>query len=182
VAIQDTRQLTTSLSPPVLYELGLVPALNWLAERTVSHHDLIVDVQPDPPDPPLSQQESVVLFEIARELVRNVIRHASATRCILVLQVAPASNGDGDGRAIARLEVRDNGVGFDTQATRYAAVGHHGGFGLFSIRERLRRLGGRLEISAQPGGGTAAIVELPINSPHTDDEPGHVGAAERSST
>jgi PAS domain S-box-containing protein len=177
-AIQDTRQLTTVLSPPVLYELGLVPALNWLAERTTSHHDLAVDVQADPPDPNLSQQESVVLFEVARELVRNVIRHASATRCTISLQVIPSPNGDGD-RPSARIEVRDNGVGFDTSATRYAA-GDHGGFGLFNIRERLRRLGGRFEICAQPDGGTAAIVELPTTSPRVDD-PGHVAATKRSS-
>ena len=79
-AIQDTRQLTTALSPPVLYELGLVPALDWLAEQTASHHGLNVDVRAPAGSPALSQQESVILFEVARELIRNVIRHASALR------------------------------------------------------------------------------------------------------
>lgn len=178
-AIQDTRQLTTTLSPPVLHELGLVPALHWLAERTTSHHDLAVDVNAEPPHPLLSQQEGVILFEVARELVRNVIRHARATRCTISLAAAPPSNGDG--RPAARLEVRDDGVGFDTTATTRHAAGDHGGFGLFSIRERLRRLGGRFEISAQPGGGTAAIVEVPTNSSPVDP-PGRVDVTERSST
>ena len=159
--IRETRRLTSDLSPPVLYELGLLPALRWLAEQTTAQYGLPVEVRADEGGDMPGDQESVVLFEAARELIRNIVRHARATSCTISLH-----REANDGQRTTRLEVRDNGVGFDTAATRFAA-GDHGGFGLFNIRERVKRLGGHVAIYAQPGGGTSAMIALPSISPPT---------------
>jgi len=173
--IRETRRLTCELSPPVLYELGLVPALRWLAEQTTAQYGLPVEVRADEDGETPGDQESVVLFEAARELVRNVVRHARATSCTISVHRETK-----DGGRTVRLEVRDNGVGFDTTATRFAA-GDHGGFGLFNIRERVKRLGGHVAIHAQPGGGTSAMLVLPsISSPGSGRE--RTGMHERSKT
>lgn len=148
--IQETRSLTSELSPPVLFELGLVPALHWLAERMLAQRGLKVDV--DAADvPALPEKQSVALFEIASELLRNVVRHAHAGRAVVALRCHAAG---------VRMTVSDDGIGFDSKQTATAA-GSHEGFGLFSVRERVRRFGGTFRISAQADRGTAVTIELP---------------------
>lgn len=154
-ALRQARELTSELSPPVLYELGLVPALRWLAERTAAQNGLVVEVAAESFGQPLPRQAQVVLFETARELVHNVIKHARTERCTIRVGAV----GDE-----VVLEVRDNGRGFDP-ATGGFQGGSHEGFGLFSVRERLRRLGGDVEILAQPGTGTRVTVRLPARLP-----------------
>lgn len=140
-AIRYTRGLTFELSPPVLYELGLGPALEWLGEETARKHGLQVKVR-DRARCPLADDLKVMLWKSARELLHNVVKHAGARR----VEIGLAARAGG-----IVLEVADDGCGFDAGQARRDAGER---FGLFSIAERLHQLGGRLELDTAPGRGT----------------------------
>ena len=139
-AIRYTRGLTFELSPPVLYELGLGPALDWFGERVEAKHGLRVKVT-EKGRVPLPDDLKVMLWKCARELVHNVVKHADARRLTIELK-------HGDGRV--DLEVSDDGRGFEPAEVQ---PGHADHFGLLSIEERLRDYGGGLDIASRPGQG-----------------------------
>ena len=147
-AIRYTRDLTFELSPPVLYELGLGPALEWLAEDTERKHKLKVRFKEKGRED-IPAQLRVMLWKSTRELLHNVIKHAGAGKVSIRLENAP-------GRV--NLEVQDDGHGFDCDLARQEAGQ---GFGLFSIEERLRQLGGVMNITTGPGLGTCVRLEAP---------------------
>lgn len=149
-AIRYTRGLTFELSPPVLYELGLGQALEWLGEETARKQDLKVKVRARG-SRPLADDLKVMLWKSARELLHNVVKHAGARRVDITL----AAQGEG-----IVLEVADDGCGFDVGLARRDAGER---FGLFSIEERLRQLGGHLELDTAPGRGTR--VRLVVGPP-----------------
>jgi PAS domain S-box-containing protein len=158
-AITNTRALTFDLSPPILYELGLEAALEWVAERLAEAHDLEIDFVDDGSQKPLAEDIAPQLFRMTRELLINVIKHAQARTA----SVKMFSNGDS-----LEILVEDDGVGFEG-SVRSRGVGG-GGFGLFSIRERLRSIGGRLEIDSGPLRGTRARIMAPLEpDPATTD-------------
>ncbi|MEZ4236905.1 MAG: PAS domain-containing protein [Myxococcota bacterium] len=146
-AVDTTRRLTASLSPSLLEERGLADALAWLAERMRDLHGLSVTVHADTDAAPSESQISVALLEIARELLFNVAKHAGVDRAEVRLG---RSGGD------VQLEVIDSGRGFPASGAS--------GFGLTSVRERLRLLGGELEIVSPPGGGTRVSVHAPMQA------------------
>jgi signal transduction histidine kinase len=150
--IQFSRSLTGELSPPLLYEFGLEAAAKWLAEQTQAKHGLPVGVLPCGALPPLAREMRVLLYKVLRELLFNVVKHANATQASVRLAV--------EGETF-HLEVSDDGVGFDRGAPRRDPVSLSG-FGLFSIRERLRSWNGVLEIGAAEGGGSRVCVRVPV--------------------
>jgi len=149
--IQNTRSLTFELSPPILYELGLEPALEWLVEQVQAEHGLVGRFEDDGQNKPLGDDARGFVFWVVRELLMNVVKHAEA-------QAVTVSVCRDDGEL--RVVVEDNGVGFDTsemeQRTR--------GFGLFSIRERLTEFGGQFEVESEPGRGTWVTLVAPLES------------------
>ncbi len=150
--IEDTRSLTFELSPPILYELGLEAAVRWLAEEIGEQHDIAFEVEANGRAEPLAADLSDLLFQAVRELLVNVVKHSRAERARIGLERV-----DGN----LRITVADDGAGFDPAAAE-ARRGKEGGFGLFSIRERLVYSGGRLEILSRPGCGTRATLVAPL--------------------
>lgn len=149
-SIARTRTLSADLSPPVLYELGLPAAIQWLGDRLRADHGISFEVESAREWRPLGEQTRVVLFQAVRELLINVGKHARATKCRVRLVQ--------DGENI-RIHVEDNGQGFTPIATtNYGA----GGLGLFNIRQRLLYLGGSLSLDTQPGKGTHVTLSAPI--------------------
>lgn len=153
--IADTRSLIFEISPPVLHEFGLAAALDWLAERFQREHGLAVAVEVDIDSRPVDDELRGALFRSARELLANVARHARAHRARLVLRRVDS---------ILELRVEDDGVGFDADRAEALAV-RDGGFGLFSIRERLEGLGGAMTVDSRPGGGTRVTLSVPGEVP-----------------
>jgi PAS domain S-box-containing protein len=151
-AIQQTRSLTFELSPPVLYELGLVPALESLVEQTERRYSLRIHFMGDNRPKPISEDLAVLLFRAVQELLVNVVKHAKSQKA----RVAVVTEGEH-----VRIRVEDNGVGFDA-----SEVDSHEDrarrFGLFSIRERLHHLGGNVEIVSNPGRGTQVSLTAPL--------------------
>ena len=151
-AIARTRSLTCELSPPVLYELGLESALRWLAEQFGRQSGVAITVERQgQPPAEVSQDVSVMLFQVARELLANVAKHAKAAHAKVALVW---ENGE------VAVVVEDDGVGFDARAVSQRAVSDS--FGLFSIRERLSHQGGKMEVDARPGRGSRIAVRLPV--------------------
>jgi PAS domain S-box-containing protein len=152
--IQDTRTLTFELSPPVLYELGLVAAIEWLAEEFQFKHHLKCSVETDKKPKPLSQDIEIVLFRSVRELLINIVKHAQADKVKITIRVNKKN---------LRIRITDDGIGFspEVQATRAYKDQQ---FGLFNITERIRHLGGRLEMDSQRGKGTMVTLVAPLKS------------------
>jgi PAS domain S-box-containing protein len=150
-AIQYTRSLTVELSPPTLYDFDLEAALEDLASRIHGQHSLSVTVKKSGcARDELSEELRILLYRTVRELLMNVVKHAAASEASIAVQE--------DGGQISVI-VEDNGKGFE--AVNDLHPGRQGGFGLFSIRERLRLLGGRLEIESTPGKGARVVMTAP---------------------
>jgi PAS domain S-box-containing protein len=150
--IQDTRSLTFELSPPVLYELGLVAAIDWLAEQFQKKHGLKCTVESDTKPKPLSQDFEVVLFRSVRELLINIVKHAEAKK----VKIAIRAN-----KKNLRIRVTDDGIGFSKETKAVRAYKDHQ-FGLFSITERIHHLGGKVEVDSQSGKGTMVTLVAPL--------------------
>jgi PAS domain S-box-containing protein len=129
--IQDIRSLTFELSPPVLYELGLVAAIEWLAEEFQKKHKLACLVESDDLPKPLNDDMKVLLFRSVRELLVNIVKHAQANTARITLRVM---------KNTIRIRVTDDGRGWNLAGNNRSDNTH--AFGLFSIGERIRHLGG----------------------------------------
>lgn len=150
--IRESRSLTFELAPPVLYELGLVPALEWLAEETQRQHGLTVRVETSGKPPELPDDLRGLVFQAARELLTNTIKHARATQAKLTVL--------SDAHAL-RVIVSDDGSGFPNGQAD-SDEGRRGGFGLFNIRTRIEQIGGALQVLSTPGAGTRSTIVIPV--------------------
>jgi len=150
-AIKASRVLTIELSPPILYDAGLVPALEWLARWMREKHGLTTAVDADEAAEPQSEDVRALLFEAVRELLFNVVKHANIDEATVLIQRTPENS--------IEITVEDTGSGFDPHA---APKGREGaGFGLFSIRERFSLVGGHVEVQSEPGKGTRVTLTVP---------------------
>ncbi len=150
--IEEARTLTFELSPPMLYELGLCAALEWLIETFQEQHALQINCVCIEVPKEEDTTFSVMVFQIIRELLTNIVKHAKADR--VEMKISKKNN-----RFIT--DISDNGVGFGTDFDP-ELTGSREGFGLFSIRERLNSFGGSLKMYSQAGEGTTIIFELPL--------------------
>jgi PAS domain S-box-containing protein len=153
--LQQVRQLSLDLRPPLLDELGLVPALRWLADQQAQRAQLRVPFTANVELLELDPSVRTACFRIAQEAITNAIRHASAKT------VAVELRQEADG---LWLSVRDDGVGFDPSAVQEQA-GQGASIGLLSMKERVLLLGGELEVSSAPGHGTEIRAWFPLAPP-----------------
>ncbi len=159
--IQDTRSLTFDLSSPILYELGLEAAVaEWLTEQIKCKHGIEAEFESDGQPKPLEDDIRVMLFRDVRELLINVVRHSRAHRVKVVSRKVNSR---------IYVSVEDDGIGFNPHKVA-SATAEDGGFGLFSIRERLEQIGGRLEIESEPGRGTTVTIIAPLRQEKTDSD------------
>ena len=151
--IYDTRSLTFELSPPVLFILGLGSALEWLAEQFQEKHGLRVTFQREGTGWKLDKDIAFVLFRSTQELLMNIVKHSQADSVLISMK---KSGGK------VQINVKDNGVGFDPKKIEMPAD-LKGGFGIFSIRERLNYLGGQFRVETKPGRGSNITMVVPLN-------------------
>ena len=150
-SIRQTRALMKEISNPILYDLGLPSAVEALVEPIKERHGIQIKCSFEGDLQSLSQDLNVILFRIVKELLQNVIKHSGARGAtVRILE---------DEQSI-RTIVADDGVGFKVNETR-SAGSLEGGFGLFSIRERVKSLSGNIQVKSRPGIGSEVIVELP---------------------
>lgn len=155
-AVEVSRRLLGQLRPPGLYEIGLLPALQRLAEDMRDQQGLAVEVEydEDGDEPPvLSDDLRVLLFEAVRELLQNVSKHAGTDQAVVRLHSADSS---------ATITVEDRGHGF---AVDEATSNRSQGVGLFGIRERLAAFGAAVAIHSTAGQGTRVVLNVPTATP-----------------
>ena len=153
-AIEASRSLAVELSPPVLHDAGLAGGLAWLARWMRDKHGLQVTLTGDPSIEPQDENIRIVLFHAVQELLFNVVKHARTARAAVEVVC--------DDRHI-QITVRDDGTGFDPGLL--TCGNGRGGFGLFSIRERLEVLGGALQLHSEPGKGARIVLRIPVDLP-----------------
>lgn len=150
-AIEATRHLAVDLNPPVLKDEGLGEALNWLQSQMLQKHHLSIelDIEADVTIP--EENLRSLLFQSVRELLFNVVKHAQVGEAAVAV-----SRIDGE----VRIDVRDAGVGFNIDEAE-GGDSNQTGLGLFSVRERIRLIGGKVEIESSPGAGTRVTIMAP---------------------
>jgi signal transduction histidine kinase len=148
---ERTRHMISDLSPPGLYDLGLCPALQWLAIYLRTHEKLQVVLDCRVREELVDVEMRVLIFKLVRELLRNVVKHAD----INVANVTVL----GDGERV-KVEVRDTGRGFVWEVDLFG--GRSNGFGLWSIEERVREVGGEFKVDTAPGRGARFEMILPL--------------------
>ena len=156
--IKWIRSLMFELSPPILYDLGLEEAIEWLAEHFLQEHGLKIEVNKDKQPKPLKTEGNIMLFQAVRELLLNIVKHSKATSAKIYIQRACND---------LRIIVEDNGIGFE-----FNLFDHNQhkikGFGLFSIYERLEYYGGNMMIESNKPQGTKITLLMPIISTNRD--------------
>lgn len=140
------RNLSQDLRPTILDNLGLLPALEFLAERVSGRTGLAVAVKGDS-ERRLPPPVETALYRVVQEALNNAAKHARANNVMIELECTPTN---------VACRIRDDGVGFASNG------GHAQGLGLLGIRERLNALGGSLRVVAEPGCGTTILTDIPL--------------------
>lgn len=145
LALRDVRQLSRIMSPTMLDDLGLKPALKWLCRTLFEHEDanIEIDLQADVSIP---KDISILLFRIAQEALVNCIKHSDASQVTLSLLAH---------HNVIRLDVADNGKGFDASSV-------DAGIGLSSITDRAKAFDAEYHLNTAPGKGTRITIKAPL--------------------
>jgi PAS domain S-box-containing protein len=152
--IDYTKSLTFQLGTPILYEEGLEAALKWLGYQFQKQLGLVFRFEDDLRPKPLSDETRILLYQAVRELIINVARHAKARNVKVSIQRDYKN---------MQIDVEDDGIGVDTtKIDPYAKA--TGSFGLFTIHERLKYLGGHFKFASKPGLGTKATIIVPLKA------------------
>lgn len=149
--IQDIRSFTFDISPPTLYEVGLAAAIESRCEHMQSTHGIKCCFRMEGEDSHMDEDIKVLLYQMTHELLVNVIKHANATSVFVVIRWKAKK---------VQIIVEDDGKGFVPGKAGRSTTG----MGLFSIKERLRSVGGEMKIVSTPKGTTVSLI-APLNSP-----------------
>ena len=145
-AVKSIRDIALLLRPPMLDDLGLVPALEWQARETSRRGEMEVEVHAEELKGDLPDEVKVGIYRLVQEALQNAATHAHAKNATVLLKRE---------RNSVVVEIIDDGKGFQPERTR--------GMGILGMEERVRQLGGELAIRSTPGKGTAVHAELPID-------------------
>jgi signal transduction histidine kinase/ligand-binding sensor domain-containing protein len=151
-AIEEVREIARNLRPYKLDRLGLTKALESIIEQAANSSEIEFSFLVDPVDGLFSKEAEINLYRVVQESVNNILKHSQATD--VRLRVAR------DDHSVV-LEIKDNGVGFDT-ASVTGEDGERRGFGLAGIAERARIIGGKYAIRSSPGNGTSITIKIEL--------------------
>jgi signal transduction histidine kinase len=150
--ISEIRSLTFQLSPPLLYDIGLGAALEWLGEEFEKKYGIMIEFQDDGKPKQLDEEVRGALYQMVRELLVNIVKHAQSEKVFLTY--GTFSTG-------VAITVEDDGAGFDISGRKWYK-GENPGFGLFSICNRINHLGGKCIIDSSLGQGTRVTLRIPF--------------------
>jgi signal transduction histidine kinase len=142
------RRIIEDLRPSILSNFGLMTATRVIAEQAAERAGWTLELDLPPTDPDLDDDVEIAMFRILQEALDNAAKYARATRLMIALQCVAGES--------CRLEIEDNGVGFDND--KVGAECH----GLAGMRQRLESRGGRLDVRSEPGKGTRVQATLPL--------------------
>lgn len=151
-ALQQVRGLALALRPSVLDDLGLEPALRWLAEQTASRSGLLINIRATTLRARLSPDLETTCFRIVQEALTNIMRHAKAEQVLIELDVGPQE---------LALNVQDDGIGFDPASANSRAQ-RGTSMGLLGMQERASLIQGHLRIESSPGNGCTVYLRCAV--------------------
>jgi PAS domain S-box-containing protein len=151
-ALNASRSLAIDLSPPVLHEVGLIAALKWLADRMKEQHHFTVNLHADAGTDPTPEELRFLLFDCARELLLNAIKHSGAKGADVGIERTKHD--------CIILQVSDTGKGFD--AAYLAENPPKTTLGLFNIQQRISQISGHMEVETSPDKGTRITLTVPV--------------------
>ena len=150
--LQEIRRLSRDLRPSILDDVGLPSALHWMVRELKAESGIQASLQIDGTDRRFSQEVELLLFRIIQEALRNIRKHSQASKAEVLIKFREAST---------TITVIDDGKGFETPE-KISDLSRSGKLGLVGMEERVRLLGGSLEVKSKPGKGTVVIVGVPI--------------------
>jgi Signal transduction histidine kinase len=159
--ISKIRSLTREISNPALYAAGLDVGLRSLMDQILTPLEIHWNLSVNGSNRGLQQDLGIVIYQMVRELLRNVVKHAEARTVSVHVRYRRHSVG---------VLVKDDGVG--SLASESSIGWGLGGWGLFGIRERLKHLGGRLVFRSRPGKGTSCTLWIPKTGGDSADDQG----------
>jgi signal transduction histidine kinase len=145
--VQIVRNMALLLRPSMLDDLGLVPAVEWFAREMSRRGEIEVEVRAENVSEDLPDAVKLCVYRMVQEALNNAQRHAHAKNAVVELNQSADS---------IRLKMADDGAGFDPKRTR--------GMGLLGMAERVKRLGGTLEIDSRAGSGTTIRAAIPLTT------------------
>jgi signal transduction histidine kinase len=148
--LEGVRRFSRALRPPVLDDLGLLPALKWLAVA-LEEHGIATNISVEGEQRRLPDGTELALFRIAQEALNNIRKHSGAS----AVDLAVDFRGGG-----LTVTIADNGAGFDLPAST-SDLAECGKLGIIGMQERTRLLGGTLSVHSEPGVGTTVVVKVP---------------------
>jgi signal transduction histidine kinase len=149
--LEGVRRFSRDLRPSVLDDLGLLPALKWLATDLEEQHGIAANIRVLGEQHRLPDEAELALFRIAQEALNNVGKHSDASAVEVTL--------DFTGGNIVMI-VADDGKGFDIPPST-SDLAASGKLGILGMQERVRLLGGSLAVDSEPGAGTSVVVRVP---------------------
>jgi len=149
--LEGVRRFSRDLRPPVLADLGVLPALKWLATTLEEQHHIGANIRVLGEQHRFSDDTELALFRIAQEALSNVTKHSDASAVDLTVDFRDAG---------ITMTIADNGKGFEL-AQSTSDLTASGKLGIIGMQERARLLGGTLAIHSEPGAGTSVVVTVP---------------------
>ncbi|TXD45868.1 PAS domain S-box protein [Polaribacter sp. IC073] len=153
-ALENSRKITYELSPPVLYQLGIIEALNWLLEDIEDTHKIKCQLNSNITTIKLDDAKSILLYRSIQEVFTNAIKHAKAS--LITLNFKKSKLG-------IHIFIVDNGIGFDTSLLNNLHNHSGSGFGLFTVKERIRNIQGEFTITSNINVGTSIKIFIPLS-------------------
>ncbi len=150
--LDQIRELSLNLRPPMLDDLGLIPTVRWYTQRYADRGNIHVQFELPELEDRLNPNVETALYRVLQEALTNVARHAKATHVLLRIRRTPTE-------VVGYVE--DDGIGFDVAATM-DFENNQVGAGLLGMRERITLLGGTLSISSEPNEGTQIYFSVPL--------------------
>ncbi|MFW5644776.1 MAG: PAS domain-containing sensor histidine kinase [Bacteroidota bacterium] len=154
--LNNSRKITYDLSPPVLYELGIIETMHWLTEKIARENNIRTSFHSEFDEIKLPDSELILLFRIIQELIFNSVKHANAHK--ISINIYKATQG-------MHIVIEDDGKGFQT--SELSDNEKRTGFGIFAVKERIKNLSGTFSIHSAPGKGCRSEIYLPLNKTST---------------
>jgi signal transduction histidine kinase len=139
--------MAMGLRPAMLDELGLIPALEWQGREHSRRTGIPVSVEVEGGVDELPEEYRTCVYRVVQEALNNIAKHAAAHKILIGIR---ACNG------VLSISVKDDGVGFDPRSR------NRGGMGLLGMAERVKKLGGSLEVVSEPGLGSSILAQMPL--------------------